>query len=72
MACVVSAAAIDTPVQTDYSDGNGHDEFMSEASDWTMASLLPATACVKPVQVPAMKPSAPAQLKTKHAEARPS
>ena len=62
MACVVSAAAIDTPVQADYSDGNGHGEFMSEASDWTMASLLPATACVKPVQVPAMKPSAPAQL----------
>ena len=62
MACVVSAAAIDTPVQADYSDGNGHDEFMSEAFDWTMASFLPATACVKPVQVPAMKPSAPAQL----------
>ena len=42
--------------------GNGHDELMSEATDWTMASMLPTTACVKPVQTPAMKLFAPARL----------
>lgn len=61
MACTASAV-IDTPIQVDHTGGNDHDEFMSEATDWTMASLLPATACVNPVQVPAMKLFAPARL----------
>lgn len=61
MACT-APAAIDRPIKVDQTDGNAHDEFMGEASDWTMASLLPATACVAPIQVPAMKLFAPAVL----------
>ena len=60
MACIASAV-VNASVQGGTSV-NDHDEFLSEASDWTMASMLPASTCLRPVQVPAMKLFAPARL----------